>query len=120
MKPLQRCPGCASNISEDDLADWACCVCGAKFPRDRAVQLYMDEDGEAMDLRCAGEIVEPSEPPEHRASGMTKREMIAAMAMQGLLSMDGISSTHPADVAKWAVEQADALLAALEGGEVQP
>lgn len=46
--------------------------------------------------------------------GLTKRELFAAMAMQGILSR-----THPADVsadamAQWAMVRADALLAALE------
>jgi hypothetical protein len=48
------------------------------------------------------------------ASTMTKREMIAAMAMQGVLaSEDRLSGS----VARWAVEYADDLLKELEKAE---
>lgn len=44
--------------------------------------------------------------------GLTKRELFAAMAMQGLLASE-VTATHE-EFAASAVEQADALLAALE------
>lgn len=43
-------------------------------------------------------------------TGLTKRELFAAMAMQGL----DIASLAPQKVAEWCVEYADALLAELE------
>jgi hypothetical protein len=42
--------------------------------------------------------------------GLTKRELFAAMAMQGAIAAD---SFHPHDIPGFAVEQADALLNAL-------
>ena len=55
------------------------------------------------------------------SEGLTKREYFAAMAMQGLLAADGQLSSHEdtelwtaAEIADYAVEQADALLAELE------
>ena len=48
-------------------------------------------------------------------SGLTKRELFAAMAMQGLLSYGNeLSNVSLAQIAPIAVEQADALLAQLE------
>lgn len=49
------------------------------------------------------------------AVGLTKREQIAAMAMQGLLSDGPI--TEPDKIAKKAVQQADALLEWLKPNE---
>lgn len=47
-------------------------------------------------------------------SGLTKREYFAALAMQGLLSVELIATRSPArEVADLAVERADALIAAL-------
>lgn len=43
------------------------------------------------------------------ASGLTKRERVAAMALQGMLADDG-GYTSSADLAGYAVECADALL----------
>lgn len=49
--------------------------------------------------------------------GLTKRELFAAMAMQGLCSnqltfkRDGVTDE---EIARWSVQQADALLDALE------
>lgn len=48
------------------------------------------------------------------APGLTKRELIAAMAMQGIRATMTNSHANYADVARGAVAQADALLAALE------
>jgi hypothetical protein len=45
------------------------------------------------------------------ASGLTKREQFAAMAMQGLMTRDGINSER---LARIAITAADALLAELE------
>jgi hypothetical protein len=44
--------------------------------------------------------------------GLTKRELIAAMAMQGLLATPG-EYEHAKTIAQWAVDQADALIARL-------
>ena len=43
--------------------------------------------------------------------GLTKREYFAAMAMQGMLTYHRTKSE--ADLARWAVDQADALIKAL-------
>ena len=43
-------------------------------------------------------------------TGLTKREYFAAMALKGILSQD---DSRPSDAATWAVEYADALIAAL-------
>lgn len=48
------------------------------------------------------------------AYGMTQRAYFAAKAMQGLLAADTDWTMGPADIAKEAVNQADALLKALE------
>ncbi|MCX2894846.1 hypothetical protein ORG27_14800 [Stenotrophomonas lactitubi] len=47
-------------------------------------------------------------------SGLTKRELFAAMAMQGIRATLPVMQSRYADVADAAVSQADALLAALE------
>ncbi len=47
-------------------------------------------------------------------SGLTKREYFAGLAMQGLLGEDVNHGYNARTVAKWSVEQADALLIALE------
>jgi hypothetical protein len=44
--------------------------------------------------------------------GLTKRELIAAMAMQGLLATPG-KYEHAKTIAQWAVNHADALIARL-------
>lgn len=49
-----------------------------------------------------------------REWGMTKRELFAAMAMQGLAAAGGYNPTEHDNVAHWAVKQADALLTALD------
>ena len=52
--------------------------------------------------------------------GLTKREHFAAMAMQGLISTPDIfADCSDSDIAKWSIEQADALLKALDESEVQ-
>ncbi|HEL4115121.1 TPA: hypothetical protein UM349_000322 [Stenotrophomonas maltophilia] len=48
------------------------------------------------------------------APGLTKRELIAAMAMQGIRATMTNGHARYADVAESAVAQADALLARLE------
>lgn len=48
------------------------------------------------------------------APGLTKREMFAAMAMQGIRTTMTHMHSRYAEVADMAVNQADALLAALE------
>jgi len=50
------------------------------------------------------------------SAGLTKREHFAALAMQGLLAKGAaayMSASEYAAVADWSVEQADALIAAL-------
>lgn len=49
---------------------------------------------------------------EHHSAGLTKRDLIAAMAMQGLAVNDLMSDKHAAERA---VLLADALLEALNG-----
>lgn len=51
-------------------------------------------------------------------SGMTIREHFAAMAMQGLCANTAYGDTQAGFLAKWSVEQADALLAELAKTEV--
>lgn len=47
--------------------------------------------------------------------GLTKRELIAAMAMQGLLAnMGSQDNALTTNIARWAVDYADALLIELE------
>jgi hypothetical protein len=49
------------------------------------------------------------------ASEMTKREMLAAMAMQGILSsLTDESDMGAGDLVKYALRNADALLSAIE------
>jgi hypothetical protein len=43
------------------------------------------------------------------SDGLTKRELIAAMAMQGLLADPNVR-LKPDTMSKWAVDQADALI----------
>lgn len=50
--------------------------------------------------------------PEQRADSLTKRELFAAMAMQGLVAE--AFATDPQEASRLAVKHADALLAALE------
>ena len=60
-------------------------------------------------------VRDPETKQESAASGLTKREHFAAMAMQGILA-----AKHPGNEAKfsrWAVECADALLKTLETKE---
>lgn len=53
--------------------------------------------------------------------GMTKREMIAAMCLQGLLSGKVVGSSNPNSVfdlyPEWAVQYADKLLSHLENSQ---
>jgi len=46
-------------------------------------------------------------------TGLTKRELFAAMAMQGLNSNGRFASEYSDKLSKWSVQQADALLAEL-------
>jgi hypothetical protein len=46
--------------------------------------------------------------------GLTKREQFAMAAMQGLLAKHGDDDYTPSQIASYAVERADALLAELE------
>lgn len=57
----------------------------------------------------------PVPTADWQGHGLTKRELIAAMAMQGFLSNKG-HATHfnPEDDAKYCIRIADALLAELE------
>ena len=47
------------------------------------------------------------------ATGLTKREYFAAMAMQGILASDSEQNFTDENVSAWAVNSADALLAEL-------
>ena len=52
-------------------------------------------------------------PEAAKYMGLTKREIFAAMAMQGIISSVP-DSLLPADVAEWSKEFADTLIAELE------
>ena len=55
----------------------------------------------------------PSSPEKYEPEfGLTKRELIAAMAMQGMLSNPNVR-LKPNTLSKWAVNHADALIARL-------
>lgn len=58
-------------------------------------------------------------PSPMDAVGLTKRELFAAMAMQGILS-DPYQGGSPETVATKAVAQADALIEALNEGKEKP
>jgi hypothetical protein len=51
------------------------------------------------------------------SDGLTKRELIAAMAMQGLLATPG-EYEHPKTIADWAVDHTDALIERLSADPV--
>jgi hypothetical protein len=60
----------------------------------------------------------PSSPEKYEPEfGLTKRELIAAMAMQGLLATPG-EYEHAKTIAQWAVDQADALIERLNADPV--
>lgn len=50
--------------------------------------------------------------------GLTKRELFAAMAMQGMCSAEWAKAHAFDELARWSVEHADALLAALSDEQV--
>jgi len=49
----------------------------------------------------------------YRANGLTKREYLAAMAMQGISANASLTSTSFEKIAEWSVKQADALITEL-------
>jgi hypothetical protein len=61
---------------------------------------------------------EDSETPKHNPPivpcWMTKREYFAALAMNGILAGDTAQDSLAVDIADFAVDQADKLIAALE------
>jgi hypothetical protein len=60
----------------------------------------------------------PSSPEKYEPEfGLTKRELIAAMAMQGLLADPNVR-LKPDTMSKWAVDQADALIERLNADPV--
>ena len=60
----------------------------------------------------------PSSPDKYEPEfGLTKRELIAAMAMQGMLSNPNVR-LKPNTLSKWAVNHADALVARLNANPV--
>ena len=60
----------------------------------------------------------PSSPEKYEPEfGLTKRELIAAMAMQGLLADPNVR-LKPDAMSKWAVDQADALIKRLNADPV--
>jgi phage tail protein X len=53
----------------------------------------------------------PSSPERYEPEfGLTKRELIAAMAMQGLAANSGLADANVVLIAGWAVQHADALI----------
>jgi hypothetical protein len=61
---------------------------------------------------------ENGDPISSEFPGVTKREYFAVMAMQGLSANPIYGKEVCSKIAVWSVEQADALLAALEGKEI--
>jgi len=60
-------------------------------------------------------VVPASEKPEFYASGLSKREHFAAMAMQGIFSsIHAVENLNQEEFAMEAISMADALLKALE------
>jgi hypothetical protein len=60
----------------------------------------------------------PSSPDKYEPEfGLTKRELIAAMAMQGLMSNPNVR-LKPSTLSKWAVNHADALIARFDADPV--
>jgi len=59
-------------------------------------------------------------PREQEAYGLTKRELFAAMSMQGQIAYSGPGSYSQETMVKEAVSNADALLAELEKPEEVP
>ena len=57
--------------------------------------------------------VYPAFPSERAGNGLSKRELFAAMAMQGMIASPDHRSTVE-ELSKWAVVYADNLLNALE------
>lgn len=76
-----------------------------------------------MDAKTNGDLCAYPDPHENLVGGigLTKRELFAAMAMQGLASRDGGNPeiNMPCDV-RAAVMYADALLAKLAKTDAQP
>ena len=68
----------------------------------RKLENYMDEGGYGRTRTITVQ-----------GGGLTKREYFAGLAMQGLCASDDFSSAEAWHVAKLAVAQADALIAAL-------
>lgn len=54
---------------------------------------------------------------EGQAEGLTKRELFAAMAMQGILAADHDNTTTQDQCMSWAIGHADALISALNETE---
>jgi len=58
---------------------------------------------------------ESNQRPWELSEGLTKREIFAMAAMQGILAgRNPEYATNPEFVSEWSLQQADALLAALE------
>ncbi|WP_428139987.1 hypothetical protein [Bradyrhizobium sp.] len=51
---------------------------------------------------------------------LTKREVFAAMAMQGILAHVEFGGANDDQVARWSVRQADYLIAALNAAPTEP
>lgn len=58
---------------------------------------------------------DPTFPTAHGSYGLTKRQYLAGIAMQGLLASGDAENEHPHKVACYAVECADFLIRALNG-----
>ena len=59
------------------------------------------------------ERTDPAFPIPQLYRGLTKRELFAAMALQGWLADSGGSMSSARDAARYAVDHADALIEAL-------
>ncbi len=61
----------------------------------------------------------PSSPDKYEPEfGLTKRELIAAMAMQGMLANSELGVANVGLIAGWAVQHADALIERLNADPV--
>ncbi len=65
----------------------------------------------------AAPLIVPASPEFHQHNfvgyGLSKREMFAAMAVQGIMANTDLATNDADTIAAWGVEQADALIAAL-------
>lgn len=81
-----------------------------------AEEQWLEENREIARNAAMPVQVEPTHPRTVMGYGLTKRELFAAMAMQNMIHPMGFDGPgiDPAKIARWAVEQADALIEGLK------